>query len=126
MGDGMRVYLSLAVLIFSTGAVQAHEWYSKRRDPVYNYTTCCGGSDCAPLPQSAIKVTPDGLRVTLSLAEARLINPHRSEPFDELIPFDRIQDSEDGKPHICLMNSNLAYIGDKRQGFYCIFLPPST
>jgi hypothetical protein len=35
-------------------------------------------------------MTPDGLRVVLTLAEAQAINPARSEPFDALIPFDRI------------------------------------
>ena len=70
--------------------------------------------------------TPDGdLRVTLTLQEARRINPARSEPFDAVIPFDRIQVSEDGSPHICLMASDRAATGDQRQGFYCIFLPPN-
>ena len=82
-------------------------------------------TDCAPLPESAMQVTPDGLRVVLTLAEAQLINPRRSEPFDALIPFDRIQVSEDGRPHICLMEKDWVIIGDKRQGFYCIFLPPN-
>ncbi len=104
----------------------AHSWYSERRDPIFGQTTtCCGGTDCAPLPSHAMQFTPDGLRVVLSLEEARRINPLREEPFDQLIPFDRIQVSEDGRPHICLMQKDWAEIGDKRQGFYCIFLPPN-
>lgn len=70
--------------------------------------------------------TPDGnLRVTLTLEEAQKINPARTEPFDAVIPFDRIQVSEDGSPHICLMTSDRHEYGDQRQGFYCVFLPPS-
>lgn len=103
-------------------AAHAHEWYSGKRDPIYSMTTCCGGNDCAPLPAHAISFTPGGdLRVTLSLEEARRINPARLEPFNEVIPFERVQTAEDGRPHICLMSRNL----DERQGFFCIFLPPN-
>jgi hypothetical protein len=98
------------------------------RDPIFNQTTCCGGSDCAPLPPHAISYFNGELRVTLSLEEARRINPRRSEPFDEIIPFERIQlvppEGSTG-PHICLMEKNRANEGDRRQGFFCIFLPPT-
>lgn len=114
----------IALVLLATPAM-AHEWYSQRRDPVFSANTCCGGTDCAPLPAHAMQNTPDGLRVVLTLAEAKAINPARSEPFDALIPFDRIQVSEDGRPHICLMASDRAQFGDKRQGFFCIFLPPN-
>jgi hypothetical protein len=114
--------ISAAFLVLATASAAAHEWYSQRRDPIYSTTTCRGGHDCAPLPAHAMTFTPDGdLRVTLSLEEARLINPGRIEPFDEVIPFDRIQTAEDGRPHICLMRLKT----DQRQGFYCIFLPPT-
>ena len=118
----MRLPLIFIALLFLTSAASAHEWYSHRRDPIFNQTTCCGGSDCAPLPPGSIRFTPGGdLRVTLSLEQAMLINPYRLEPFDEVIPFDRIQTSEDGQAHICLMRLKT----DDRQGFYCIFLPPN-
>jgi hypothetical protein len=122
----MRSFLIAAVLcLVAAETALAHSWYTKRRDPIFNATTCCGGTDCAPLPSHAMQFTPDGLRVVLTLAEAKAINPARSEPFDAMIPFDRIQVSEDGRPHICLMTKDRAEIGDKRQGFYCIFLPPN-
>ena len=117
--------LGAALLVGAvTFPAEAHSWYSKHRDPIFNMTTCCGGTDCAPLPSHAMKFTPDGLRVVLTLEEAKRINPARTEPFDALIPFDRIQVSEDGQPHICLMTMDRAPVGDQRQGFYCIFLPP--
>ena len=121
----IRVFLAALVLAMTIGFAEAHSWYGQRRDPIFNTTTCCGGTDCAPLPSHAMKFTPDGLRVVLTLAEAKAINPSREEPFDEFIPFDRIQVSEDGRPHICLMQKNRANEGDRRQGFFCIFLPPN-
>lgn len=118
----MRLLLAVLALVWASPAT-AHEWYGKRRDPIYGKTTtCCGGTDCAPLPAHAIKASPDGsIRVSLTLEEARAINPRRDEPFDEIIPFDRLQVSEDGRPHICLMPRKT----DERRGFYCIFLPPN-
>ena len=121
-----RAMIAAGLLAVMGAEAMAHSWYSKRRDPIYSTTTCCGGTDCAPLPAHAMSFTPEGdLRVTLTLEEAKRINPARVEPFDEIIPFERIQISEDGTPHICLMRSNNAADGDRRQGFYCIFLPPT-
>ena len=118
----MKTIATAFALLSLTCTAHAHEWYSKRRDPIFSATTCCGGSDCAPLPQHAMQFTADGLRVVLSVDEARAINPSRRSGFDQLIPFDRIQVSEDGRPHICLMTYDQPE--DGRQGFYCIFLPP--
>ena len=119
----MRALTTLAALLFSVTAASAHSWYSERRDPIYSQTSCCGGQDCAPLPPHSMKITPEGLRVTLTAGEARAINPIRRHGFDRLIPFDRIQVSEDGMAHICLMVHDME--GDPREGFYCIFLPPN-
>jgi hypothetical protein len=117
------VYLGCISLALATPAL-AHSWYSQKRDPIYNATTCCGGSDCRELPAHAMSYTADGdLRVQLTLEEARRINPARRMAFDEVIPFDRIQISEDGSPHICLMATDRREVGDPRQGFFCIFLP---
>ncbi len=118
--------LALLTLAAMASDARPHDWYSSKRDPIYNSSTCCGGSDCGPIPEHAMTMTPNGLRVRLTLAEAQIINKFRLEPFDEIIPFERIQTSEDGKPHICLMRMNFAPSGDKRQGFFCVFLPPNT
>jgi hypothetical protein len=124
----MKAFYTLAALLCLTTAASAHSWYSGMRDPIFNQTTCCGGTDCAPLPPHAISYFNGELRVTLSLEEARRINPRRSEPFDEIIPFERIQlvpPEGSAGPHICLMEKNRASEGDRRQGFFCIFLPPT-
>ncbi len=119
----LLIVMLLALPIFA-GMAKAHSWYSERRDPIFSGTTCCGGYDCAPLPAHAIQWTDDGnLRIVLTLEEAKAINPGRLEPFDEVIPFERIQTAEDGRPHICLMRFKRQ--DDGRQGFYCIFLAPN-
>lgn len=120
----MRSFLIIATLGVMASEAAAHQWYSERRDPIFNQTSCCGGTDCAPLPPHAISITPDGdLRVTLTVEEARAINPVRRYGFDKVISFDRIQTSEDGQPHICLQAHDDP--ADPRQGYYCIFLPPT-
>ncbi len=120
----MKYLTAFILLLCLSSAANAHEWYARHRDPIFNKTTCCGGTDCAPLPESAISITPNGdLHVFLSLAQAKLINPARTEAFDEIIPFVRIQQSEDGRPHICLQTENHQ---NHMQGFYCIFLPPAS
>lgn len=119
----MKILHSLAALLFLTTAANAHSWYSERRDPIYNQTSCCGGTDCRELPPHAIQITPEGLRITLTVEEARAINPVRRYGFDKLISFDRIQVSEDGKAHICLQPHDDP--NDPREGYYCIFLPPN-
>jgi len=120
----MKLVVASTLVLGLSSPAFAHEWYSQRRDPIFNTTTCCGGSDCAPLPSHAISYFNGDLRVVLSLEEAKRINPRRQEPFDEIIPFDRIQIAEDGQPHICLMEKSRVSDGDRRQGFFCIFLPP--
>jgi hypothetical protein len=118
-----RTLLTAVLCVLATPAL-AHSWYSERRDPIYNQTSCCGGMDCAPLPPHAISITPDGqLRITLTVEEARAINPIRRYGFDKIISFDRLQVSEDGQPHICLMTHDEPT--DPREGYYCIFLPPN-
>lgn len=121
--SALRITSLIVLGLFSAQSALAHEWYSNRRDPIFNATRCCGNADCAPLPEHSISITPEGLRVTLTPEEARRINPTRRSGFDRIIDFERIQVSEDGKPHICLMTHDME--GDKREGYYCVFLPPS-
>lgn len=123
----MRALLLLAPLaVLLALPASAHNWYGKYRDPIYGYTSCCGGQDCAPLPPGAITNEPGGLRIRLTLEQAQAINPRRTEAFDEFIPLERIQLSEDGQPHICLQKQNYRELDDPRRGFFCIFMPPNS
>jgi hypothetical protein len=124
----MRHILALAALVaafvfLAPVLAHAHSWYSQKRDPIFGkMTSCCGGSDCAPLNTRYIDFTdPRGIRVTLTLDQARQINRLRVTPFDEFIDYARIQDSEDNQWHICLMGGSAP--SDPRRGYYCIFAP---
>lgn len=116
-----------AVLLAALGMgapVHAHGWYSYKSDPVYGFA-CCGGTDCGMLVVSRDVLTaePEGYRIRLSIEETRKINPFSVAPIDAMVTWDRIQPSEDGNYHICLMT----YRRDNVQGgIYCLFAPPDT
>jgi hypothetical protein len=118
------VRLALAVILAMTSPAAARDWYSVRRDPIYNTQTCCGGHDCAPVKPEFVHRDPatGDLRITIPLEEARKIFYNRMEPFDEVIPYERIQTSEDGQVHICLQSKNRGAM----QGFWCVFTPPDS
>lgn len=59
----------------------------------------------------------------LASVETRRINPHSTAPIDALVPWNRIQTSEDGNLHICLMTHDRA---NERGGAYCLFAPPNS
>src|SRR5262249_41879456 len=48
---------------------QAHSWYSTTKDPMTGYR-CCGGSDCAPIPESWVRYEHDGFRLRLTVGQA--------------------------------------------------------
>lgn len=114
----------LATLFFLAcwSTAYSHEWYSKKRDPVTK-GGCCGGSDCAKLVATpdVLQATDAGYRITLTLEQAKKINPYRRDPVDIVIPWDRIQLSEDGNYHLCLP----IWSNTVRDGFFCFFAPGS-
>ena len=99
---------------------KAHSWYSEKTDPVTKHG-CCGGLDCRELRVTPQNFTPeaDGFRIRLTVEEAKIINPGRLEPLDILVPFSRVQPSEDGNFHLCIPRFNNVTYGD----FYCFFMP---
>ncbi|MEY5097594.1 MAG: hypothetical protein RJA36_313 [Pseudomonadota bacterium] len=123
----MRHLLAVAALVaafvFLAPVVWAHSWYSQKRDPIFGkMTSCCGGSDCAPLDVRFIDFSdPRGIRVTLTPEQAQAINYNRRTGFDEFIDYARLQPSEDNLWHICLMGDTVS--SDPRRGYYCIFEP---
>lgn len=103
---------------------RAHDWYSEKRDPVHRWG-CCGGHDCATwkLRPGSISAEPTGYRVTLTLAEARAINPSATAGIDAIVVWPRVQASEDGNWHLCLMPYSRT---PESGGVFCLFAPPST
>lgn len=118
-----RAVAVLAVLLATATASWSHSWYSEKMDPVYR-TACCGGKDCATwaIQPGEISAEANGLRVRLSLERSRTINPGSQYPIDALVIWDRVQPSEDGNWHLCVMS---AYRADDRGGIYCLFAPPN-
>lgn len=115
----------IAVAIFFAwwSTAYSHEWYSKRMDPV-RQTPCCGGSDCAKLKidPGVLEATDEGYRVRMTLEQARRINPQRIAPVDTVVPWERIQLSEDGNYHICIPSYEVPAMP---ADFYCFFAPGS-
>lgn len=118
----MRTLYAIAALLALAAPVNAHEWFSTKRDPVMGWA-CCGGSDCAAFKPNGhnIKAERDGFRIRLSLAEARAINPMADAPVDGIVTYDRVQPSETDEWAICIMESNR---GTRSAGVFCLFAPP--
>lgn len=121
----MKAPFFLAALSLACAtAAHAHSWYSDRMDPKFR-NNCCGGHDCAPLDTKFITITKDGLvHVSIPAEAVRAINPVRREAFEAVIDPERIQTSEDGQWHICIMGHDVP--SDTRNGYFCIFSPPNT
>lgn len=120
----------LIVLIAAAGILQlreagAHSWYSGKRNPVSGYG-CCGKQDCNSFKAELGKTIfpeSDGIRVRLTLEEARAINPQAMFPIDALVTWDRLQPSEDFDWHICLYATNRTA---PSHGVICLFEPPNS
>lgn len=118
-------FVAAFVAAFLLGAAHAwpHSWYSEKKDPVY-LQSCCGGSDCAAWKIEPGELTAEatGYRVRLSLKKSKTINPYSAFPIDALVTWNRVQPSEDGNWHLCIMTQ---YREGERGGIYCLFAPPS-
>lgn len=119
------VLATIGIAITSLAAVcpaNAHSWYSQKKDPV-TQLGCCGGSDCHELliEPGVLSAEVDGYRIRLTLEQAQRINRNRLEPLDVLIPWDRVQPSDDGNWHICIPRFEDVTVGN----FYCFFAPPN-
>jgi len=65
---------------------------------------------------------PEGYRLRLTIDQARKINPLRTTPVDTLIPWERMQVSEDGNFHLCIP----AHPNGLRYDFYCFWQPGAS
>jgi len=115
----------LPVLIALSTPAMGHEWYTEKRDPWFPKQSCCGNTDCAQLliEPGVLAMDADGYIIRLTLEQTRRINPYSQAPIDAHIPWDRVQPSEDGNYHICIMS---VHRENSRHGVYCFFAPPNT
>lgn len=125
---GLWLFVALIALFLVTAILcapaQAHSWYSEKTDPVFKQS-CCGGSDCASwrIDPGELTAEPAGYRVRLSLEKSKSINAYSMAPIDAVVPWDRVQPSEDGRWHLCIMTQHRDNV---RGGIYCLFAPPDT
>ena len=123
MHPALRLAAVLSALVYHAGGTAgAHSWYSEKVDPVFKQS-CCGGSDCGMMviSKGVLSAEADGYHVRLSLEQTKQINPYSMAPVDAVVTWDRIQPSEDGNYHICLMTQHR---DNQRGGIYCLFAPP--
>ncbi|UCI24873.1 hypothetical protein [Mesorhizobium sp. B2-8-5] len=99
-----RVIVTTAMWIGAATGANAHDWYENKVDPVTNFK-CCGGTDCRPIPESAVQSMADGGYVYLP------------EGFN--IPRERVQESPDGRYHICENH----YVITNQPYLRCFFAP---
>jgi hypothetical protein len=118
------LFIAVAFVLAAYYPAFGHSWYKEKKDPVYQQG-CCGDYDCSPLAiePGVLWAVEEGYRVVLTLEQSRAINPMSSAPIDALVTWDRVQPSEDGNYHICIMSMHRA---NARQGVYCFFAPPNT
>jgi hypothetical protein len=113
------------VVFFMSSMAHAHDWYSKKVDPEWG-NSCCGGSDCnqfAAIPGESIIAEDDGYRIILTHEQAQKINPYTTSGINALVEWARVQPSEDGNWHICIMTTHR---DNRRGGIYCLFAPPNS
>lgn len=100
-------------------------WYAKERDPVYSDVSCCH-NDCGVIPDEWVTELGDGYQIRMTEAQARTINrAWNSGPVDAFVPMNRLQNSPDGRVHVCLMTYPSKVFGngkpDPRGGVRCVW-----
>lgn len=115
------ILLGIYLIAHATKA-KAHDWYSSRSDPVFD-SSCCGGSDCAPLDSSWVTSEKGGFRLRMNLEQTRTVNPLASKPVDAFIPMERVQSppKAEAEYYACI------YEHDRdapRKGVICFFATP--
>jgi hypothetical protein len=107
---------------FWGGPSRAHDFYTGLVDPVTG-GRCCGGYDCAPVPQGVLHSVPGGIQVIMTAEQAKLVNRSTSLPVNVFVPAERIRPSPDGQWHLCIHASDRQL---PRGGVLCIMGQPFT
>jgi hypothetical protein len=106
----MRLAALIPALAIVSGDATAHSWYAVTNDPVTGFS-CCGGTDCAPIPDSDVDETRGG---------------YTDLPTGEFIPRLRVQRRRDWQFHRCIYQSDFLNLdqGSFRKGYTrCFFAP---
>ena len=100
-------------MVLTAGSASAHSWYTGTHDPLTGFE-CCGGGDCAPVPNEAVRELAGGFLYL---------------PTGEFIPMSRVQRSHDWQFHRCVYKRDFLDLakrkfskGDTR----CFFAPPGA
>lgn len=81
----------------------SHDWFTDKRDPTTNQG-CCGGNDCATVPQQmidsgAVSPVATGIDVRLTLSQVQHFNKYAKLPVSEHIPWSRVQPDQSRDPN---------------------------
>lgn len=110
------IIVCIVVLAWMASLAQAHDWYTGLHNEKNEW--CCGGSDCGPLPEGAVREVTGGFQVdyegALPVGSTRIVRLHqfvsnlRAKPSKE----------DDGRFHACA-------VGNLQSGFdaRCLFYP---
>jgi len=119
-----NVLFGFAMAMAGFGALvpaTAHDVYTLLVDPVTK-GRCCGGNDCAPLPNGSVTWAPGGVHITLTVEQAKAINRFTSLPVNAFVAAERLLPSPDGRWHACIHHSDRQA---PRQGILCALAPPN-
>lgn len=98
---------ALALVIVASPRAIAHS------DGGQEYSSfCCSGSDCAPIPATAVTAGPNGWRVTLGPGD----HPLARNQVSHLVPYGTERRAVDGRYHACLFPTE--------QTLRCFYAPP--
>ncbi|MBK1870582.1 hypothetical protein [Taklimakanibacter albus] len=102
--------------------VLAHDWYGYTADPVYQ-SNCCGGHDCAPVDPAWVSEVREGYRLTMTVDQARTVNPDAQAPVDAVVPWKRIQSPPEAEHpfYACIYDMDRTA---PRYGVICFFATP--
>jgi hypothetical protein len=89
------------VIFLAVALAQAHEAVNLEGKPLgFNWPPeCCGSRDCAFIPASSVKETPDGYRVTLRAGQHPMLF---TKGYTDTVPYSRAKTSPTGDYAICL------------------------
>lgn len=113
-----RLLFALVMIAGSSSNVIAHKWFTDKVQPGTRIS-CCGGSHCKVISNDVadkiISPRQDGYQVNLSQEQASEISDQTMNSIRQLVPWSRVQPSEESGYAICIIAGSIA----------CFFAPIS-